>query len=88
MCHISLAPCVSCCVADLCHKSSDNCNCDRYQLLAVYSALKYIKNYLRSIMGKKRLNGLAHMYINRDIELANESVIEEFGRKNRRLKYI
>ena len=26
-----------------------------------FSALKYIKNYLRSTMGEERLNGLAHM---------------------------
>ena len=29
-----------------------------------FSALKYIKNYLRSTVGEERLNGLAHMYIN------------------------
>jgi hypothetical protein len=34
-----------------------------------FSALKYLKNYLRSIMTEDRL-GLAHLYINRDIELA------------------
>ena len=53
------------------------------------SALKYIKNYLRSKMGEKRLNGLAHLFINRDIDLNRESVIDdEFGRKNRRLKFV
>jgi hAT family C-terminal dimerisation region len=30
-----------------------------------FSALKYLKNYLRSKMGEERLNGLAHMCINR-----------------------
>ena len=30
-----------------------------------FSALKYFKNYLRSKMGEERLNGLAHMFINR-----------------------
>jgi hypothetical protein len=35
-----------------------------------FSALKYLKNYLRSTMTEDRLNGLAHLYINRDIELA------------------
>ena len=53
-----------------------------------FSALKYIKNYLRSTMGEERLNGLAHMYINRDIELDYDSVIDEFGRENRRLKFV
>jgi hypothetical protein len=35
-----------------------------------FSALKYPKNYLRSTMTEDRLNGLAHLHINRDIELA------------------
>jgi hypothetical protein len=35
-----------------------------------FSALKYMKNYLRSTMSEDRLNGLAHLYINRGIELA------------------
>jgi hypothetical protein len=35
-----------------------------------FSALKYQKNYLRSTMIEDRLNGLAHLYINNDIELA------------------
>ena len=30
-----------------------------------FSVLKYLKNYLRSKMGEERLNGLAHMRINR-----------------------
>jgi hypothetical protein len=33
-------------------------------------ALKYLKNYIPSAMIEDRLNGLAHLYINRDIELA------------------
>jgi hypothetical protein len=53
-----------------------------------FSALKYIKNYLRSTMGETRLNGLAHLYINRDIELNYEAVIDDFGRKNRRLNFV
>jgi len=38
-------------------------------------------------MGEDRLNGLAHLFINRDIKLDYESVIEEFGRYNRRLAF-
>jgi len=53
-----------------------------------FSALKYIKNYLRSTMGEERLNGLAHMYINRDISLNYEKVIDEFGKFNRRLSFV
>ena len=48
----------------------------------------YIKNYLRSTVGEERLNGLAHMYVNRDIELDYDSVIDEVGRENRRLKFV
>ena len=53
-----------------------------------FSALKYIKNYLRSTMGEERLNGLAHMYINRDISLNYDKVIDEFGKFNRRLSFV
>jgi hypothetical protein len=36
-----------------------------------FSALKYLKDYLRSTMIEDRLNDLAHyLYMNRDIELA------------------
>jgi hypothetical protein len=38
-------------------------------------------------MGETRLNGLAHLYINRDIDLNYDAVIDEFGRKNRRLNF-
>jgi len=53
-----------------------------------FSALKYIKNYLRSTMGEDRLNVLAHRYINRDIDLDDNSVIDEFARINRRLSFV
>jgi len=53
-----------------------------------FSALKYIKNYLRSTMGEPRLNGLAHLFINRDIELDYNLVIDDFGKENRRLKFV
>ena len=39
-------------------------------------------------MGEDRLNGLAHMYINRDISLNYETVIDEFGKFNRRLLFV
>jgi hypothetical protein len=53
-----------------------------------FSALKYLKNYVRSKMIEDRLNGLAHLYINRDIELAYGKVIEEFEMRNRRLALV
>jgi len=52
------------------------------------SSLKYIKNYLRSMMGQDRLNGLAHLYLNRDIALDSAAVIDEFGRHSRRLSIL
>jgi lysozyme family protein len=50
------------------------------------SALKYLKNYLRSKMTEDRLNGLARLCIIRDIELEYGKVFEEFGTHNRRLR--
>jgi hypothetical protein len=47
-----------------------------------FSALKYLEIYLQSTMTRDRLNGLAHLYINRDIELEYGKGIEEFGMCN------
>ena len=47
-----------------------------------FSAQKCIKNYLRSTMGEEMLNGLAHVYINRDINLDYDKVVDEFGKCN------
>jgi hypothetical protein len=52
-----------------------------------FSSLKYIKNYLRSTMGENRLNGLSHLFINRDIACDPVAVIDEFAKKNRRLRF-
>ena len=52
-----------------------------------FSALKYIKNYLRSTMKEVRMNGLAHMFINRDIKLNYDVIIDMFSKKNRRLEF-
>lgn len=48
-----------------------------------FSSLKHIKTYLRTTMTEERLNGLATMYIHRDISrcLHAEEVVEEFGQK-------
>ncbi|ELT92905.1 hypothetical protein CAPTEDRAFT_59361, partial [Capitella teleta] len=46
-----------------------------------FSSLKYIKSYLRSTMGEDRLNGLAHLFINRDIRIDPAAVIDEFAKK-------
>jgi hypothetical protein len=53
-----------------------------------FSALKYIKNYLRSTMGEQRLNGLGHLFINRDITLDYDMVIDDFAKHSRRLKFV
>lgn len=50
-----------------------------------FSALKYLKNYLRNSMTESRLNDLAHLFINKDIDLDYDHVIELFSARNRRL---
>ena len=51
-----------------------------------FSALKLIKNYLRTSTVEKRLNGLSTLFINKDILLTVDDVIDEFGHENRLLK--
>ena len=53
-----------------------------------FSNLKFIKNNLRSTTTESRLNGLAHLLINRDIKLNYNTIIDQFcGENNRRLKF-
>ena len=52
-----------------------------------FSALKYLKTYLRNTTKQVRLNGLAVLYVHRDISIDFEQVIAEFLRKNRRLNF-
>ena len=52
------------------------------------SIRKHCFNYLRSTMCEDRLNGLAHLYINRDVDVDYRGVIEEFARFNRRLSFV
>ena len=47
-----------------------------------------LKSYLRSTMKEGRLNGLASLLIHKDIPLDIEAVINEFGSKNRRYKFL
>ena len=47
-----------------------------------FSALKYLKTYLRNTTKEVRLNGFAFLYVHRDIGLDFEQVIAEFSRKN------
>ncbi|KAI0233802.1 hypothetical protein LSAT2_015958, partial [Lamellibrachia satsuma] len=48
-----------------------------------FSAMKYLKNSLRSTMNEQRLGGFAHMYVNSDIKLNQEEGIDEFAKGNR-----
>ena len=52
-----------------------------------FSALKYLKTYLRNTTKKVRLNSLALLYVHCDISLDFEQVIAEFSNKNRRLNF-
>ena len=52
-----------------------------------FSAFKYLKKYLQNATKKVRLNGLALLYVHRDINLDVEQVITGFSRKNRRLHF-
>ena len=47
-----------------------------------FSALKYLKTYLQNTTKEMRLNGLALLYVHRDIRLDFEQVFAEFSRKN------
>ena len=54
-----------------------------------FSRLRLIKTYLRSTIGEERLNGLAMIFIHRDIKIDKEEVIDNFARSNpRRMKLI
>ena len=52
-----------------------------------FSALRYSKTHLRNTTKEVRLNGLALLYVHRDISLDLEQVIAEFSRKNQRLNF-
>jgi hypothetical protein len=55
-----------------------------------FSCLQRLKSYLRSVMGEIRLNGLAHLTLNRDLALKLEvnDVIDGLARNPRRLEFI
>ena len=59
-----------------------------------FSELKYAKNYLRSHRAEVDDDGSSyewlspsHMFINRDIKLNYDVIIDMFGKKNRRLEF-
>ena len=47
-----------------------------------FSALKYLKPYLRNTTKEVRLNGLALLSVHCDVSLDFEQIIAEFSRKN------
>ena len=51
-----------------------------------FSALKYLKTYLRNTTKEVRFNGLALLYVHRDIGLDFEQFIAEFSRKKLKAK--
>ncbi|KAJ4427980.1 hypothetical protein ANN_23993 [Periplaneta americana] len=50
-----------------------------------FSTLRYLKTYLRSTMGADRLNGLALMYIHKNVKVKAHEVLDEMSKKPRRL---
>ncbi|KAI0224420.1 hypothetical protein LSAT2_024584, partial [Lamellibrachia satsuma] len=54
-----------------------------------FSAMRRLKNYLRSTMTSERLSGLALMHVHKNKQLNVERIIHQFSRqKNRRLALI
>jgi hAT family C-terminal dimerisation region len=53
-----------------------------------FSSLRLLKTYLRSTMTQTRLNGLALLYIHRDINVSMTEVIQELCKKKRKLDFI
>lgn len=55
-----------------------------------FSAIKRIKNYLRSIKSGESLNGMAVLYIEEEIlkNVDTSKIIEEFAKEKSRKKYI
>ena len=53
------------------------------------SCLRHLKTYLWSTMLEERLNGLAMLYVHRDIPCPAEAVVDEFARRQpRRLELV
>jgi len=49
-----------------------------------FSSLKRIKTYLRLTMGQEKINGLAMLYLNKDIQIKPEEVLNMFAKKHKR----
>lgn len=51
-----------------------------------FSSLRILKTYLRNTIGQERLNGLALMYVHRDIEVTAEEILNILALEQRRLE--
>ena len=49
-----------------------------------FSALKYLKSERRNAMTADRLSGLLLPYSNKDIEIKNSEIVDEFAKSSRR----
>ena len=52
-----------------------------------FSALRYLKAYLRITTKEARLNGLVLLFVHRDLNINFKHVIYEFSRNSRRLNF-
>ena len=52
-----------------------------------FSALRYLKIYLRFTRKEARLNGLALLFVHRDLNINFKHVIDQISCKNRRLNF-
>ena len=52
-----------------------------------FSALRYLKTYLRFTTIEDRLNGLVLLFVHHDLNINFKHVIDEFSRKNCRLNF-
>ena len=56
-----------------------SCECERS-----FSSLRRLKTFTRSTMGEERLNGLAMMYIHKDIDPSEDEVLNQFCASGKR----
>nr|CAH7715538.1 unnamed protein product [Callosobruchus chinensis]CAH7736990.1 unnamed protein product [Callosobruchus chinensis]CAH7737690.1 unnamed protein product [Callosobruchus chinensis]CAH7755206.1 unnamed protein product [Callosobruchus chinensis] len=50
--------------------------------------LRLLKTYLRSTIAQDRLNGLALLYVHKNIDLDVERIIDRFAKQKRRLDFV
>lgn len=83
---------------DLCSKSVFPNVFEMLKILAVipvttntnersFSTLRFLKSYLRNSCSADRLNGLAHLFINRNVACTADEVLNEMSKKKRRLQF-